>query len=430
MPLRSLTALGVYILAIAVGLEGCGSNDQATSPEASAPGNDATADQDAAAVDGSPSGADATADQDAASGDARASQEDASTGDVTSSPSDSGDSGAGADAKEDGQPSDGGGPSDASDASDSTTAPPTPPWLLLVNASADFGSMYLCLSTPVVTPNVLPSAFALVLQNGGGALYYQGPAPYDGVDLAALSVSLYGVSPQVAQSATGTLAGGAAGCADLVANSQASLLGTIAAGTLQHGAAYLVVIGGCAANDDAGPSCGAGYDASSSNLALHISRVDNTTAALEAGIGVQFAQASSQWEAVALAQNGGYGGTIGEVYDAGLPVVVGTASLGAGVVPTNAVVTNEFANPNATFMTVALLADRGQSPIGTLWGVPAMQTFTYGINDAGAPNSPAGGFLTSGNWTLVLVGDPSQPVFVDSGYNPFFAHMIGLPNQP
>jgi hypothetical protein len=430
MPLRSLVALGVYVLAIAVGLEGCASNEQPTSPEASAPGNDATADQDAAAGGGGPSRGDAAADQDAAPGDAPASQEDASTGDVTSSPSDAGDSGTGADAKEDGRPSDGGGPSDASDASDSTTAPPAPPWLLLVNASADFGNMYLCLSTPMVTPNVPPSASAILPQNGGEALYFRGPAPYSGFDLTPLSVSLYGVSPQVAQTATGTLAGGAAGCADLVANSQASLLGTIAPGTLQRGAAYLVVIAGCDANDDAGPSCGAGYDASANNLALHISRVDNTTAALDAGIGVQFAQASSQWEAVALAQNGGYGGTIGEVYDAGLPVVVGTASLGAGVVPSNAVVTNEFANPNATFMTVALLADGGQSPIGALWGIHAMQAFTYGIDDAGAPNSPAGGFLTTGNWTFVLVGDPSQPAFVDGGYNPFFAHVIGLPNQP
>ena len=139
-----------------------------------------------------------------------------------------------------------------------------------------------------------------------------------------------------------------------------------------------------------GPRAERGTTLSSSNLALHIPRVDNTTAALDAGIGIQFAQASSQWEAVALAQNGGYSGTIGEVYDAGLPVVVGTASLGAGVVPTNAVVTNEFANPNATFMTVALLADGGQSPIGALWGVPAMQAFTYGINDAGAPELSGG----------------------------------------
>ncbi|HEY4016408.1 MAG TPA: hypothetical protein VGM06_23900 [Polyangiaceae bacterium] len=357
------------------------------------------------------------------------SQEDASTGDVTSSAIEAGDAPLSADANDANRPSEG----DASGDSDATTAPPPapPPWLLLVNASPDFGAMYLCLSTQAITPNVPPSALPLLPQNTGAALYYRASPPYDTFDLTTLDISLYGVSPQVAATASGTLTGGGAGCADLVAGSQASLLGTILAGTLEHEASYLVAIVGCVSHDDAGSVCGDRYDAGSGNVALQISRVDNTTAAPEGGIGVQFAQASTAWEAAALAYNGSYGGTIGEIYDAGPIQLVGTTSFAAGPVPNIAAPTTELADPRAVFMTVALLADGGPSGVATGWGVPEIQAFSYGIDDAGVPISPPGGFLTSGNWTFVLVGDPSQAVFfVDGGVNPAFAHVIGLPNQP
>jgi hypothetical protein len=425
MQRRTLVALGIYATAAAVALEACGSSEQPPSSDADASTRD----------DGSGNDVATAADGPAPARDATASLEDASAGDGTSSPIEGGDAPLGADASDandDTSDANRSSEGDASGDSDAATAPPPapPPWLLLVNASPDFGAMYLCLSTQLITPNVLPSALPLFPQNMGGALYYRAAPPYDAVDLTTFDISLYGVSPQVAATASGTLSGGGAGCADLVTSSQASLLGTILAGTLAHEASYLVAIVGCVSHDDAGSVCGARDDAGSGNLALQISRVDNTTAAPEGGIGVQFAQASTAWEAVALAYSGSYGGTIGEIYDAGPIQLVGTTSFAAGPVPNIAAATTELVDPHAVFMTVALLADGGQSGLATGWSVPEIQAFSYGIDDEGLLISPPGGFLTNGNWTFVLVGDPSQAAFVDGGLNPGFAHVISLPNQP
>jgi hypothetical protein len=319
---------------------------------------------------------------------------------------------------------------DANGASDSDSAVlSSPPWLSIVNASPDFGSMYICLSWGAATPNVSPSAvFPFLPQNGGASSFYRAPPPYDALDLTSLNVTVYAVPQQVAEAATGTLDGGAAGCADLIGGSEAASVGTISAGQLHPNAAYLVFISGCSANDDSGAPCGSDYDGGST-LGLRIAQVDNTSVPPNGDIGVQFAQASIQLEAYARQVNATYGGTVGELLGAGSPTVLGVGVLAGPVVPSTVVMTPVPA-PEVSFGARALLAGGAGSGVGVSWPTAMIQDFTYGTTDAGTLNAPPGGFLTKGNWTFVLVGDPQQSYFSGSEFNPLGLHILGLPNQP
>jgi hypothetical protein len=244
-------------------------------------------------------------------------------------------------------------------------------------------------------------------------------------------------------------------------------LGSIPAGTLDHGTTWVAAVTGCAPGEAPTYSaafCPSPYSATTGNYQLSAFKLDNTTALDGGAMGVQFANASSAWDGIRTL--GGGATTAGGVY-----IQTTTASdAGGDAAPTT---TTTFAAVGAADFgkTTALGPVPGVTFDGTSGAFAAFVgadggTVVYPapfLDDAGLPHvctpgvscvspfvmplplvdqitngSPeAGTFANGKGFAFILMGDPQQPVYIgaDGGasdptngaYNGKSVHFLGFP---
>ncbi|HEY3822652.1 MAG TPA: hypothetical protein VGL81_36050 [Polyangiaceae bacterium] len=208
-----------------------------------------------------------------------------------------------------------------------------------------FGISPVDAGTSTVTGGIIPFPDSVTLPGGIAGLYpgFGGSTASSPTlktfDLSGFSIELYAID--ATQIANDSAAGAEAGTAEvacekligadglgasadggasalggtLIRNKQFWSLGTIPKGTLNHGQTWVAAVTGCFPGEPAPGAGGPGsalcnspldttqpaYDATNGNLALRAWQVDNTTAVTgDAGIGAQFANASTAWDTVAL----------------------------------------------------------------------------------------------------------------------------------
>jgi hypothetical protein len=170
---------------------------------------------------------------------------------------------------------------------------------------------------PFPDSKVSPLAPVAGLPNGFGGSTASSPT-LKSFDLATIPIALYALN--AFKIGNDTADGGPDGGAELpcekvigsdakgTTGSQGGFLtpgtdywyvGTIPKGTLAHGTTWVAAVAGCVPGETgaAAALCGTGYDPVKGNLKVIPYQLDNATA-IDAGIGAQFAQTSSQWDGV------------------------------------------------------------------------------------------------------------------------------------
>jgi hypothetical protein len=289
-------------------------------------------------------------------------------------------------------------------------------------------------------------------------------------DLAALPIALYAVN--AIKIANDTADGGPDGgaevpCENLIgSDAKGSVdggtgtlalgtdywyLGSIPKGTLAHGTTWVAAVAGCAPGESgtAAALCGASYNATTGNLKLVPYQLDNTTVvAADAGIGAQFAQASSQWDGVVLGSLGGAGTVAGFLLpnattsDAGadaapaspytpFPITGATPAKDDGnLYPTKlATVHGATFDTNTLFFAESVAADGGTSfvPPGCTPGVSCA-----GILPMSTIAALSGSTFANGQgYVFMLVGDPNEAPFTDDAgtFNGKFVHFLAFPTS-
>lgn len=237
-------------------------------------------------------------------------------------------------------------------------------------------------------------------------------------------------------------------------------LGSIPKGTLAHGTTWAAVVGGCLPGETGGAAalCGSTYDPNKGNLKLMPYQLDNTTViAADAGIGAQFALASSHWDGVVgqlggaatlagfLVPNPAAGGDGGAASDAGdaeaaapppalIPVPITTSAKDDGKLypATLATAAGVTFDTNSVFFAKGIAADGGtffvpptcNPALGNCEGLIPMATI--------AQLSGGTTFANGQGFAFILVGDPSgaqAPYLDDAGtvFNGKFPHFLAFP---
>jgi hypothetical protein len=225
----------------------------------------------------------------------------------------------------------------------------------------------------------------------------------------------------------------------LTAGTDYWLLGSIPTGTLLAGSAWLGAVTGCLPGETTlGIYCGTGYSQATGNIGFKLAQLDNQTA-VDAGMGGQFAQMSSAWDAVMKVQGGSGVSAAGFVAlgaDGGsTPYPIVTDAVFGDLKPTS-VESAPVSPASDGFFIQALNADGGGVAISAL-PFSAIAQLTYG------KNQPSGGaFNTGGAYVFVFVGNPLENEYVDPNdggakspdaggvFNTRFVHFLGFPTNP
>jgi hypothetical protein len=207
-------------------------------------------------------------------------------------------------------------------------------------------------------------------------------------------------------------------------------LGSVPAGTLVAGSAWLGAVVGCLPGETTlSIYCGAGYQQATGNIGFKLVQLDNQTM-IDAGLGAQFAHMSTAWDAV-LATMGGNTTVAGlAAPDAGAFPIVTDAKFG-DLKPTN------VAAVNVDPTTGLFFAQMEQ-------GDAALQTFALPLSVISQLTYGKGGppYMTRDSYVFVLVGNPTETMYVnpmdggpespDAGgvFNTRFVHFLGFPTNP
>jgi hypothetical protein len=353
--------------------------------------------------------------------------------------------------------SDGGGDADAA-------APPPAPVVYMVHASPALPGVRFCFgigTPPVITsfpplPDtpVAPAPIPGLFPGTGGS--FPTPAGISLSTFTSVAVAVYAVSAEAEYN--NTAAGGPDGgaeltCDQLIALGDAGvsnplpstdygLLGTIPAGTLKDGKAYVIALTGCpsglAADGGVAPLCGTTYSEATGNLGFTIFPVDNTTVVDGGTMGAQFAHASTAWDYLATADNAFTGMGF---FQATPPADDAGPDAGPGFTPTVVAAPITFGSISPTVLApvsgLSFNAGNGAfAGIGTSLTNPLkalalpfsdIAQLTYGaqVPEGGAPQNGRG-------YVFVLVGDPSQSLTVNpldggAGLNLEAAHFLVFP---
>jgi hypothetical protein len=302
--------------------------------------------------------------------------------------------------------------------------------------AADGGSVHVSSSfraLPDVAAAGLP--FPGVFPGAGGPL----DDPQNGTDVSTFNVAVFAID---ANKLTMDMGGGDGAternCAQLVGSDglgsagtgggQLTLdtdywqLGTIPAGTLARGTSWVLAVTGCPAGAGAksAPFCGAGYDPAKGNLGLTPFQLDSVSTAPMDKMGAQLVHASQAWDAVKQ--------QISAMADGGLfSAAAFYEPIDASTTPKTVVLTLDPVFGSVSPMTMAPIPGltfdgtsglamsfaKGVSPVGqpAAFPLPIIQQLTYGA---------AGGvaFADGVTFAFVLVGNPTDPTFVDSSGMP------------
>jgi hypothetical protein len=379
-------------------------------------------------------------------------------------------------------PGDSGGGGDAN-ADGSTDSGPASvnPTIYMVHASPDAPPVRLCFG--ISTPGepyaifVYPPApdNAVGLYPGTGGLF----VPAGDLDISKLTATIYALdSRAVAAANAAAVADGGTEltCDQLIqlpdagTGSDAGLpssaywqLGTIKAGTLKDGAAYLLALTGCIPGEDPdggeAAKCGASYSTVTGNLGFTPFQLDNTTVEDAGSLGVQFAQASTPWDYVAkvLGASATTAASGGGVYSISPPAADAGPEAGPVITEAPILAALSFGKVTQTTLTpfsgltfdgpmqsgvFAGVADIGKvppMPLAPPLALPftTIEGFTYG-----GANVPEAGVIQYGKgFVFVLVGDPTQdlltnpedggPIYAEAGATPNLraAHFLAFPTS-
>jgi hypothetical protein len=229
-------------------------------------------------------------------------------------------------------------------------------------------------------------------------------------------------------------------------------LGTIVKGTLTHGTTWAAVVGGCLPGETgaAAALCGSGYDPAKGNLKLMPYQLDNTTViAADAGIGAQFALASSQWDGVVgslggaatvagfLVPNPAAAGD-GGAADAAppppfIPAPIATAAKDDGKLYPAALapVSGVTFDTKTAFFAQGIAADGGTFFVPPTCN-PALGNCAGVLPMANIAQLSGTTFANGQGYAFILLGDPNQPPFLDDAgtvFNGKFPHFLAFPTS-
>lgn len=352
----------------------------------------------------------------------------------------------------------------ADGASDLDAAPPAaPPAVYIVNASPDAPPLRFCLGLAagdggaVVVAGGLPASPDQAAPGAAIAGLYPGLAgvlPDHGLDLDTLSLHLFALdatNPAVAANAADGGAGPEGGleapCEALIGGDGLGAatdagpplvrgrdyfdVASLPAGMLGHGTTWLVAVTGCMPGEPgAAALCPVPYDLVAGNLSARIWQLDTATTVDPGALGVQVAQASSEWDNLARASAGAVsagflvpsdgGGALDAVVlggDAGdamapaspetgyisVPIAAGLklGDLAPGRLASAAGLA--YGGSTAFVAQVTSAADAAVLPTPRVWPLPAVQALSW----PGAVPDEAGVLRDGAGFVFVLLGNPA-----------------------
>ncbi len=299
-----------------------------------------------------------------------------------------------------------------------------------VGTKADGSDVAIVPLPPLPDQVISPQPFPGIFPGTGGVF------PDLGVDLSAKVVVPYIIFASAVKDDVRSDAGPPKlGCSELLSNGPNSLPGTayfklplLLAGTFGTGKTLLLAATGCLPNDTQGAAlCGAGYDTTLGNVALKRYELDRAVTASGSQIGVQVAHLSSPVE--------------GKLQGPVNAALIGPVDASAG---------DAFVEP---FANNVHFGDLAPKPAAAVALADPLQTALFASvqnPDSGAPlanvvvplsvvyqtttGQSSGAdqyFKTGANYAFVIVGDPTEPTFLDAGgFNGKSLHFLAFPSDP
>jgi hypothetical protein len=311
------------------------------------------------------------------------------------------------------------------------------------------------------------------LPPGFGALT-GGSKQISSFDLSTLTISFYAIdATQIAgDTATGgpdggaelpcealigtdALGNGGTGHGTLTLDKQFWFLGTLPKGTFAHGSTWVLAVTGCFPGLSAtqGESCPATppYSNATGNLSLTAWELDQPMFVFLNALGVQFASASPAWDRACTSAGGitttagfftggpGAGLTLTPITEQATFGALSPSHLAAAAVPLN----SAGAGVYAAFAGADGGSVQGSSSplLDTLPVIDALTNDATLNTMSGTVTSPAGGSYEDGHgYAFILVGDPSNPPYIDPTdggaatpttgvLNGKAAHFLGFPTS-